>query len=197
MIIVGLTGGIASGKSFVVSFLKKLKIPVHESDEVVSKLYRSHNKKFIYFLSNNGFKKSLIDKKINKDLIREEIFSNKQKKINLERYLHKEVRLSRNDFLMKNKKEKIVFLDIPLLFENNLEGVCDVICSTIAPVNLRKKRALQRKGMKENILNQIIKSQTKNAERVKRSNYLINTAQTKTKTCLQVKNIIYDLLKNI
>ena len=72
----------------------------------------------------------------------------------------------------------------------------DKICSTIAPLHLREKRALQRLGMKKNILKKIIKNQVKDKERKEKSDYLINTARTQTKTYLQVDNIIYDLLNN-
>ena len=197
MIVVGLTGGIASGKSFVIKYLQKLGFSVHESDQVVADLYASYNNKFVSFLLKNGFGKSLLKKKINKNIIREEIFNNKEKKTILEKYLHKEVKKKRNFFLKNNKKKNIVFLDIPLLFENKLENVCDVVCSTIAPVHIRQKRSLNRMGMKKKIFKQIIKNQVKDKERKKKSDYLINTSQTLTKTYLQVNKIIYDILNNI
>ena len=108
--------------------------------------------------------------------------------------MHKEVEKKRNFFLKKNKNKKIVFLDIPLLFEKNLENICDVICCTIAPTYIRERRAIQRKGMKKNIFKKIIKNQTTDSYRKKKSDYLINTNQTKRKTCLQVDNMIYDIL---
>ena len=194
MIIVGLTGGIASGKSFVVKYLKTLKFPVHESDSVVANLYNSCDKNFINFLFKNGFKNSLLQNKIDKKIIREEIFNKKEKKIILEKYLHNEIKKKRNIFLQNNKEKEIVFLDIPLLFENKLENKCDIICSTIAPVHIREKRALQRQGMKKKIFKQIVYNQVKDKERKEKSNYLINTTFTKKKTCLQVDSIIYDVL---
>lgn len=196
MITIGLTGGIASGKSFVIRYLHKLNFPTHESDQVVANLYNSCDKNFINFLFINGFKSSLLNKIIDKKVIREEVFNKKEKKILLEKYLHKEVRKSRGIFLNKNKNKQLVFLDIPLLFENKLEYICDKICSTIAPLHLREKRALQRLGMKKNILKKIIKNQVKDKERKEKSDYLINTARTRTETYLQVDNIIYDLLNN-
>jgi dephospho-CoA kinase len=68
------------------------------------------------------------------------------------------------------------------------------VCSTIAPLHIREKRALQRVGLKKKIFKQIIKNQAKDKERKEKSDYLINTTLTQTKTCLQVDNIIYDLL---
>ena len=79
----------------------------------------------------------------------------------LEGYLHKEVKKARNIFLKKNKekKTKIVFLDIPLLFENKLEKICDYSILLYAPLRIRKQRAIKRKGMNKTILEKIIKNQ--------------------------------------
>ena len=195
MIVVGLTGGIASGKSFVVKYLETKKIPVHKSDQFISDLYASNNKKLLSFLLKNGFEKSIINYKIEKKIIREDIFFNKNKKKILEKYLHLEVKKNRDIFLKKNIKQKIIFLDIPLLFENSLEKNCNTICSTMAPLYLREKRALQRRGMSKRLFWEIVKHQVKDGERKKKSKYTIDTSKTKIKTYLQVDNIIYDVLK--
>ena len=195
-IIVGLTGGIASGKSFVASYLKKIKIPTHESDEVVKLLYKNPSNNFLNYLKKNGFEKSIFNKKINKKYIRDEIFTKVKKRKILEKYLHKEVGFSRNIFLQKNKHKKIVFLDIPLLFENKLEKKCNLVCSTICSLKIRKQRVLKRRNINTGLFHQIIKAQITDIERKKKSNYLINTSNTKIKTYLQVDNIIYDILKN-
>ena len=195
MIIVGLTGGIASGKSFVINYLKKTNIPTHESDIVVKNIYSNPTKEFFSFLKKNGFKKAILKNSISKAIVREEIFQNKRKKNILEKYIHNVVKKERSNFIKKNKKKKIVFLDIPLLFEKKLSSVCNYTCSTIAPIKKREFRALQRSGMTKKIFKLIIKNQTTDKERKLKSDYIINTNLTKSKTCLQVDNIIYDILK--
>ena len=194
MLIVGLTGGIASGKSYVANYLKKIKIPIHESDKVVRLLYKSPTVVFLDYLNKNGFKHAVLKKKIDKKIIIKEIFNNKTKKEKLELFVHKVVRKNRKIFLKKKKNEKIVFLDIPLLFEKKLENTCQFICTTISPLYKRKKRALQRPGMNKKFFNQIIKNQVKDSFRKKKSHFLIKTSETKRKTCLQVDKIIYDVL---
>ena len=190
MKIIGITGGIASGKTTISNFLKKQKFPVHESDIVVNKIYYKPKKSFINHLKKIGLGEALKGKKINKLKIRESIFANKQKKKLLEKYIHKEVKKSRNAFLKKNKNSKIVFLDIPLLFENRLEKVCDLIILAYSPINIRKKRAIQRGGMTKKILTKIIKSQTTDKIKKKKSHFIINTNKRKTKSFHEIKNII-------
>ena len=198
MIVVGLTGGIASGKSYVIKYLTKLKIPTHESDNIVNSFYQKPNKNFLELLYKEGFDQAIKKNKIDKKIIRDEIFINQHKRIKLEKFLHKEVKKKRNEFIKKHKitqKHNLIFLDIPLLFENNLETGCDYVCSTIAPVKTREKRALQRTGMSRNIFKRIVKSQVKDKFRRLKSNFIINTTKTKAHTCTQVDNMLYNILK--
>ena len=197
MIVVGLTGGIASGKSFVVKYLKKQKIETHESDLVIKKLYLKPKKDFVSFLLNSGFQTAINNKKINKKIIRNIIINNNKKRNILENYLHKKVEEDRATFLKKNKRKKLVFLDIPLLFEKKLEFLCDYICSTITSNKIREERAIKRKGMNSKVFRKILKIQTTNKLRKLKSHYIINTSKTKKETYLQINNIIYDILQKV
>ena len=194
MLTVGLTGGIASGKSFVIRYLKKLKIPSHDSDRTIDLLYKKPSKDFLKYLRKNNFGKALNNGKINKSLVKEDIFKNSDKRKKLEFFLHKYVGEERKKFLKKNNKRKIIFLDIPLLFEKKLQKECDFVCSTIATLKTREKRALQRRGMSKSLFKLIVKTQVKNRERKLKSNFIINTEGTQEKTYLQVDNMIYYIL---
>ena len=79
-IFVGLTGGIATGKSTIVKFLKKNGYKVHDSDLIVNKIYSQPNKKLLTTLKNIGLSNSIKNKRIDKRIIRDEIFSDKVKK---------------------------------------------------------------------------------------------------------------------
>jgi len=191
MLIVGLTGGIASGKSFVIRYLKKLKIPSHDSDKVIDLLYKKPSKVFLNYLENNNFKRAINNGNINKSLIKKDIFNSGDKRKKIEFFLHKYVRQERKKFLIKHKSRKIIFLDIPLLFEKKLQKECNFICSTIALLKTREKRALQRRGMSKTLFKLIVKTQVKDKERRLKSNFIINTDGTRAKTYLQVDNMIY------
>lgn len=195
MIVVGLTGGIASGKSFVVQYLNKIKIPTHESDKIIKSFYMKPSKKFINFLIKIKLHEGINNKKIDKKFIRNEIFNDDKKRTKLEKYLHREVKINRKKFIKKNKNKKIIFLDIPLLFEKKLYSECDYVCSTIAPLKIRLNRALNRRGMTKKMFNLIVKKQISDKTRREKSNYIINTSKTRADTCVQVYNIIYDIKK--
>ena len=194
MLIVGLTGGIASGKSFVVKYLKKLKIPSYDSDKIIDLLYKKPSNVFLKYLEKNNFGKAVIKDKIDKNLIKKDIFNNSDKRKKLEIFLHKYSSQERKKFVKKNINQKIIFLDIPLLFEKKLQKECDFVCSTVASLRVREKRALQRRGMSKKLFKLIVKTQVKNRERKIKSNFIINTEGTREKTCLQVDNMIYCVL---
>ena len=121
MIIVGLTGGIASGKTTIKNFIKKKNIPVHDSDECVSMLYKKPTDKFLCYLKSINLKSSITKKNIDKKKIRAKVYTNITILKKLEKFIHLEVRILRDKFLKKNKLlgKKMVVLDIPLLFENH------------------------------------------------------------------------------
>jgi dephospho-CoA kinase len=194
---VGLTGGIASGKSTTTKILKSKKIPVHDSDLVVTDIYEKPNKKFIDFLKRINLKESINKNKIDKKIIREIVFSNKAKKKQLEDRLHLEVKKSRERFLKKQERAKanIVFLDIPLLFEKKLNHICDYVVLLTAPLSIRKKRALKRKGMSVEILNKILKTQLVDGIKKKKANFIINTSGKKSLLSKKIFDIVNEILE--
>jgi len=189
-IIVGLTGGIASGKTTAVKFLKKKRFAIHDSDAVVKKIYIKPSPSFIKFLKRIKLGNAINGLKINKAVIRDEIFNNLSKRRKLEKHIHIEVKKSRDRFLKKHKKSKIVLLDIPLLFENKLEKICDYTILFVAPLKIRRQRALRRKGMNKTVLEKIIKSQLEDRIKKRRADFIINTATKKNNTINKLSKII-------
>jgi len=198
MIVVGLTGGIASGKTTITNFLIKKRMTIHDSDLVIKNIYSKPPLKFINFLKKINLKNSLRGKKIDKKIVRREIFTNTRKRKLLEKYLHAEVKKSRNIFLKKHsqKKTQIVFLDIPLLFENKLEKICDYTILLYAPLKIRKQRAIARKGMQKKILEKIIQSQLSDKIKKKKADFVINTSASKTHSFKKISQIITLIEKN-
>ena len=181
MIIVGLTGGIASGKTTISNFLKKKRFSVHDSDAIVKKIYSNPTPSFFKYLKSINLLNSIKGKKINKNIIREEIFNKQDKKRKLEKFIHNEVRTSRNQFLNKHKskKTKIVILDIPLLFEAKLQDICDYVILLYLPKKNKIQRTLARKGMTKDMLLKIIKNQKSDTYKKKKADFIINTSKPK------------------
>ena len=176
--IIGITGGYGSGKSTLTRYLKKKNFALHDSDKEVHKLYKNPNADFKKHLFSLGLIRSLKTKQINKKEIAEKIFSNKGLRKKLETFIHYKLSHIRKSFIHKNKKRKtkIIFLDIPLLFEKNLDKEFDkIIC-----VLCSKKTRIQRlKPQKKTMFEKIIMNQTSDAQRKKRSDFCITNNKTK------------------
>ena len=195
--LVGITGGIGSGKTTLSNHLKKLGYLVHESDVVVSEMYTKPKKQFLSFIKEKISKDAVNHNKINKTEIANVIFNNKAIKKLLEKRIHKEVQSSRDAFIKKNKKNKnkLIFADIPLLFENKLEKGFDLVICIISSEKNRIKRVLENKKFTKENLNKILKAQITDKERKKRSQIIINNNKTKKDFIFSVEKVLISLIK--
>ena len=177
---IAITGGIGSGKSTFCSKLKEKGFKIHSSDEQVAKIYKNPDKKFVTYLRTIGLSKSISKKNIDKKIISKIIFENEQIRKKLEFYIFKIVRKNRSDFIKKEKqkKTKLIFIDIPLLFENNLEKQFNKVISIIASKRVRLKRLKKTRKMTENQFKNITRSQTSDVIRKKKSDYVIYNNST-------------------
>ena len=195
--LVGITGGIGSGKTTFSNHLKKLGYVVHESDVVVSEIYNNPKKNFLSFIKEKISQDATDHYKINKAEIANVIFSNNKIKKLLERRIHKEVQISREAFIKKytKKKKKIIFADIPLLFENKLEKNFDLVICIISSKKNRTKRVLKNKKFTKENLKKIFKAQITDKERKKRSQIIINNNKTKKDFIFSVEKVLTRLIK--
>ena len=177
---IAITGGIGSGKSTFCSKLKEKGFKIHSSDEQVAKIYKNPDKKFVTYLRTIGLSKSISKKNIDKKIISKIIFENKQIRKKLELYIFKIVRKKRSDFIKqeKEKKTRLIFIDIPLLFENNLENQFHKVISIIASKQERLKRLKKTRKMSETQFKNIIRSQTSDIIRKKKSDYVVYNNST-------------------
>ncbi len=174
-IVVGITGGIGSGKSTFSKIVIKRGFKLLDSDKLVSLIYKKPTKNFLNFLTKIDLGSSISGSKINKKYISDKIFNNPEIKSNLENYIFKIIRKKRAHFITKEKKKKtkIIFLDIPLLFENKLNKNFDLIISIISSQEKRYKRLKKSKKINKTLFKKILKSQTSDLVRKNNSDIVI------------------------
>ena len=197
MKLIGITGGIGSGKSTLSNYLKKKGYPVHDSDTIVSEIYEKPNNKFLDIFYSSGLKNIIKNKKINKKIITKNFFINKRLKNKLEKYIHKEVRLNREEFIKENQKLKknTIFLDIPLLLESNLEKKFDIVLCIISTKANRVKRIIKNKKFSKEIFKKILKHQTTDKERRLRSDIIITNNKSKKDFIFDFEKVLMRILK--
>ena len=194
MIIVGLTGSIGSGKSFVGNFLKSKKIPIYHADKEANKILENDNlvKRKIIKLFPNAY----INKKINRTKLALIVFKDKKKLKKLESIIHPKVEQSKKKFLSfhKKKKTKLVILEIPILFETKGHKNCNYTILVYVNKKEQFKRVLARKNMSKEKLKVILSNQMSNKKKKKMADFTINNNFTKKKTRGEIKKIMEKML---
>ena len=122
MIRIGILGDIGSGKSYVA---KNFGYPLFNADNEVSKLYNKDRK--IFNKLKKVLPKYIYSFPVNKNEISKAILANESNLKKIVKVIHLEVRKEMNKFLKKNKKKKIIILDIPLLLENKINKKNDIL----------------------------------------------------------------------
>lgn len=195
MLIIGLTGGVASGKSFVQEMLRLEKIPVFDADYEVHQLI-AENKKVISAIKKS-FPNSVVNDKIDRKILGLEVFDNKEKLTKLEQIIYPSLHKKEDEFIKENqrKKAKFVVLNIPLLLEKKRDKNCDKIIAILASKQIRFER-FKKRFKNESLLeikkkfNQIVSNQTSDLQRKSKADFLIYNSSSKAFCARQVKSII-------
>ncbi len=190
MIVIGLTGSIAMGKTTIAKQFARCGAAVLDSDAVVHKLLDENGAAVaeVGRLFPAARKGNAIDRRV----LGQEVFGRPEKLRKLEATLHPLVRKAQDDFIRKAAahKKDIVVLDIPLLFETEGEKRCDYTVLVLSPAFLQKQRALARPHMTEEKLKHILARQMRNSEKIKRADFVVFTGIGKYNSLKMVKRII-------
>jgi len=187
MIVIGLTGSIAMGKSTAAKMLMRLGIPVFDADATV------------HHLTGPGgaalgplkalFPDAIGPQGMNRHMVGAAVFQAPTKKRALEAVLHPMVRDAELRWRQQQRRyrKKAVVLDIPLLFETGGQRRCDVIFVVSAPKQLQRQRALARPGMTAQKLNGILAAQVPDAQKRRKADVVIPTGLGKAVTYRALK----------
>ena len=175
MMLVGITGSIAMGKSEAARYLASLGFPVFDSDSAVHKLYDSEQGAA---LISTLAPQAIVDGKVNRQRLSELVLNNKQLLGELEKRVHAEIQKQRTIFVDEARVAgaKAAILDIPLLFETGAEKYLDKVIVVSAPADIQRARALARPGMTAERLELILARQMPDAEKCKRADVVIDTS---------------------
>ncbi|BCR35598.1 dephospho-CoA kinase [Mariniplasma anaerobium] len=154
--IVGLTGGIASGKSTAAAYIKSLNIKVIDSDEIVKNLWKENNEMILKAESLFGFS---IKTDADKEKIKKAMCEDKRLRLKLNEITHPFVFKEIKRQLLTFENEKIVVIDMPLLFEVSYEKKCDITCLVYVSKNIQLMRLMSRDDMLEKDAKKLINCQ--------------------------------------
>jgi dephospho-CoA kinase len=167
MIKIGITGSIASGKTTASKILSRKRGLLFSADKEVKKLYNNKNIQQLLIKKFNIKRKSNV-----KALLKKIILKNKTSIKKLEKIVHPLIRKKMRNFSRKNKKEKILFYEIPLLVENKLMNYFDIIIFLKAKRSVRLKR-FKSKGGEEKLFNLMNNKQLSDKKKIKFCDYVV------------------------
>lgn len=170
--IIGLTGGIASGKTTVSKILKTKGFLIYDADEIAREISKEEEVKkelISYFGEQILDKASNIDRKKLKDIV----FKDKEKLEELNRIIHPRVYVFFKSIRERNDYKKTIVFDVPLLFESGIDKLCDKILLVLADRELKIKRIIKRDGISKELAEKIIGSQMSDDEKIKKADIII------------------------
>jgi dephospho-CoA kinase len=170
--IIGLTGGIGSGKTTIANYLATRGVPVFISDDVAKK---SLEKAIIKNAIKDSFGAAVLDNnEIDRKVLSELVFSNPEKLKILNSIIHPEVKKQFSDWLKLHSNQQFVVKEAAILFESGSYKDCDYIISVVAPEEMRIKRVIERDATSIKAIQQRIKNQWTDEQRIAKSDFVIH-----------------------
>jgi dephospho-CoA kinase len=193
MIVLGLTGSIGMGKSTTADMFCDAGIPVFDADKEVHNLQGLNGAAVT--LIKELFPNTVVGGGVDRTLLAIEVLNDSYALKQLEEILHPLVRLAQNDFINAAKEagEKIVVLDMPLLFEKGGHKLCDYVVVVSAPKDIQRTRVLSRPNMTTEKFESILSKQVPDAEKRNQADFVVETGNGLDDAKAQVETIINQL----
>lgn len=188
MLVLGLTGSVGMGKSTTAGFFVEAGVPVHDADGAVHRLYAGEAVPLI----EAAFPGTTSGGAVDRTLLAKRVLGDPAALKRLEAIVHPLVQASERRFLAEAeaRRDKVVVLDIPLLFETGGETRVDAVVVVSAPADLQRARVLERPGMTAEKFAAILAQQMPDVEKRRRADFVVDTSQGFDVTRAQVRAVL-------
>jgi dephospho-CoA kinase len=188
MIVLGLTGSVAMGKSTTAGFFADEGVPVHDADSVVHRLYEGDAVPVV----EAAFPGTTADGKIDRVKLGSRVMGDLAALRQLEAIVHPMVQDAERRFLAEAeaKGAPVVVLDIPLLLETGGDSRVDAVVVATAPAEVQRARAMTRSGMTEQRFEAMLARQMPDSEKRLRADFLVDTSRGFDDARAQVRAIL-------
>ena len=190
--VVGLTGGIGSGKSTIAELFAELGVPIIDADLVARQVVEKGSPLLAKIAAHFGPEILLEDGALNRAALREKIFANETQKDWLNQLLHPDIRHEMLRQLAAQQAPYCIFM-VPLLIENNLTALCQRILVVDVLEHTQVERACQRDNNQVEQIKRIMQSQVRRQERLKYADDVINNNEDLIASLPQLKQKVLDL----
>lgn len=193
--IIGLTGGIASGKSTVSNFLKEKGFKIYDADIIAKEIMQK--KEIIKSLIDIFGGEVYNENTLNREYIKKIVFNNKEKLNELNNLVHYEVFNYYKEIKSKIKKDEKVIFDIPLLFETKMDTLCDMTIVVAIDLDKQIERVMKRDNIDKELAIKIINSQMALEDKIKRATIVIENNGTLEELKKNIDNVINSVINSV
>lgn len=195
-VILALTGSIGMGKSETARMFRALGVPVYDADATVHGLYDVGGKAVGPI--GDAFPGVVRHGAVDRALLSKEIAGDKAAWAKLEAIIHPLVGEVQRDFIVTEmaRKSPLVVMDVPLLFETNGHHRADYVAVVSAPEHVQRRRVLERPGMTEEKLGEILSRQVHDSQKRAQADFVIPTDKGLDVAREHVASIVHRLLTN-
>ena len=192
---IGLTGGIASGKSTITNYIRKHKnIQIVDADNLSRELTKPNTygyKKILDYFGNQIIDNNYnTEQEINRKLLKKIIFKHSESKKWIENLLHPLIKEKMIEECNKYKNNQTILMVIPLLFEANFKDICTEIWLVKCPSELQKKRLIKRDKISEKEAYEIINFQLSFEKKRKLSDIILDNSDDQNKWINTIKELL-------
>ena len=190
--IIGLTGGIGSGKTTIANYLHSFGIPVYIADDEARTLMQS---KAITDAIRNTFGETVFENGIlNRENLAKIVFNEPEQLEKLNAIVHPAVKAHFKDWLLENKNAPYVIYEAAILFESGNYKNCDYVITVTAPIDTRIQRVLERDKTSRELILKRMEAQWSDEQRISKSDFVIEnsileTAKQKVDEILKILKI--------
>jgi len=192
MIVLGLTGGIGMGKTATAQMFRAEGVPVHDADEAVHRLYAGPAAEQV----EAEFPGVVVGGTVDRERLAARVLGDADALRRLERIVHPLVRADAEAFVeaARERGEKLVVLDIPLLFETGGRERVDKVLVVSAPPEVQRARVMARPGMTREKFEAILARQMPDAEKRRLADIVIDTSGGFDEARREVRRVIRELV---
>ncbi|EKD50529.1 MAG: hypothetical protein ACD_62C00511G0002 [uncultured bacterium] len=187
--IIGITGGLATGKSTVSALLRRSGYFVIDTDAIAHDVVKPHQKAFRQIVE--AFGQAIISKDgtIDRDALAQLVFINKTKRKELEAIVHPEVKKAVKNIIdiLKKQKPRLIFLEVPLLFETDFHKLCHQTVCVTSSQSHQLERARTKRHMSRSQALARIRAQMSLSKKCKRADFVIENNAGKKELTQKIK----------
>lgn len=191
--IVGLTGGIASGKTLCCNWFAAQGCYIIDADLIAKELVTVGGVVWLQLRAHFGETIFYVDGNLNRALLREKMFHNQEIKEKVNQIFHPAVR-AEIEKRIHLYPHAFTLLDVPLLFETQLHKICHMVIVVDIPVSLQIARGVCRDGVNSAQMQRIIASQISREKRLSLANFIIDNSNSIAQTYQQCQQIYQQIL---